>query len=425
MDYSTFIKILKKEVVPALGCTEPIAVALAAAKAVKVLNKKPEIMEIFVSRNILKNGMGVGIPGTGMTGLHIAAALGAVGGNAEAELEVLKDVTPQDIAIAKDMLSKEQVAIKLKTVPEKLYIEAVCKNGDDYSKVIIKDRHANIVLVQLNEQKIIEKQSEEAVEIVSEDINVELSVKEIYNFALNAPFEDIKFILEAAELNKKISEEGLIHSYGLSVGKNIHESVKKGLLSDDISSYAISVTAAASDARMAGCTYPVMSTAGSGNQGITATMPVVAVCEKLNLGEEKLARGLVLSNLITIHMKSFIGRLSALCGCGVAASTGSSCAITYLLGGELRNINYAIKNMIADVSGMICDGAKCGCALKIATAVSAAIQCAILAANNTEVSEHDGIIDECVEKTIRNLANIGNNGMVETDKVILDIMVCK
>ncbi|MEA4847331.1 MAG: L-serine ammonia-lyase, iron-sulfur-dependent, subunit alpha, partial [Clostridiaceae bacterium] len=213
--------------------------------------------------------------------------------------------------------------------------------------------------------------------------------------------------------------------FGLGVGKMMHNSIKKGLLKEDISSYAVSLTAAATDARMAGCMLPVMSTAGSGNQGITATMPVVAVAEKLNISREKLIRAIALSNLITIHIKSFIGRLSALCGCGVAASIGASCGITYIMGGNLESINCAIKNMIANVSGIICDGAKSGCALKIATAVSGAVQCAILAVNGTETSYRGGIVDKSIDKTIRNLDDIGNEGMEETDKVILGIMAGK
>lgn len=425
MEYSKYINILKKEVVIALGCTEPIAVALATARATKILGGIPDEIEVFVSGNILKNGMGVGIPGTGMTGLHIAAALGSVGGNSDLGLEVLKNVTENNIFIAKDMVKNNRVSIKIKEVESKLYIEAVCKKGKDVAIVLIKDKHSNITLEILND-KIVTSNENIEVNISNENSNsLDLSVEGIYKFIIEVPFEDIKFILEGAKINEKISKEGLKNDYGLSVGKKMYESIQKGLLSDDISSYTIAVTAAASDARMAGSTYAVMSTAGSGNQGITAIMPIVAVANKLNVGEEKLARALALSNLITIHIKSFIGRLSAMCGCGVAASTGASVGITYLLGGDLKNIGYAIKNMIADISGMICDGAKCGCALKIATAVGAAVQCAILAINNIEVSEHDGIIDESVEKTIMNLANIGNNGMVETDKIILDIMVCK
>ncbi|WP_138202934.1 serine dehydratase subunit alpha family protein [Haloimpatiens lingqiaonensis] len=423
-----FIEILKSEVVPALGCTEPIAVALAAAKAKEALNSCTEFIKVFVSDNILKNGMGVGIPGTGMTGLDIAAALGAIGGNPNVELEVLKDITKQNIEDAKEMLKGGRVSVNTKDVPNKLYIEVQCVSGKNISKAIIKDKHNNLVLVQLNEDILFQVEDEEEAEVsIDNDKNkehcVKLSVEDIYDFAINCPFEDIEFILEGAKMNRKIAEEGL-KGYGLNVGKTIIDNIKKGVLSDDIQNYAMALTAAASDARMAGCMYPVMSNSGSGNQGLTVMLPVVAVAEKLNASSEKLARALVLSNLIAIHIKTYLGRLSALCGC-VVASAGASCGITYLLGGQLKEINYSIKNMVGNISGMICDGAKTGCALKVSTGVSAAVQSSLLAMNNIVISEKEGIIEKDVEKTIKNIAQIGREGMLQTDKLILNIMTHK
>ncbi|WP_102401050.1 serine dehydratase subunit alpha family protein [Haloimpatiens massiliensis] len=423
-----FIEILKSEVVPALGCTEPIAVALAAAKAKEALNSYPELIKVFVSDNILKNGMGVGIPGTGMTGLDIAAALGAIGGNPNVELEVLKDITKQNIEDAKDMLKGGKVSVNTKAVPNKLYIEVQCVSEKNISKAIIKDKHNNLVLVQLNEEILFQVEDEEEAEVsIDKDKNkehcIKLSVEDIYDFAINSPLEDIEFILEGAKMNRKIAEEGL-KGYGLNVGKTIIDNIKKGVLSDDIQNYAMALTAAASDARMAGCMYPVMSNSGSGNQGLTVMLPVVAVAEKLNVSSEKLARALVLSNLVAIHIKTYLGRLSALCGC-VVASAGASCGITYLLGGQLKEINYSIKNMVGNISGMICDGAKTGCALKVSTGVSAAVQSSLLAMNNIVISEKEGIIEKDVEKTIRNIAQIGREGMLQTDKLILNIMTHK
>ncbi|WDV47890.1 L-serine ammonia-lyase, iron-sulfur-dependent, subunit alpha [Clostridiaceae bacterium M8S5] len=425
VDLKRYIDILKKEVVPALGCTEPIAVALAVAKAKDTLGKDVERVEVYVSPNIYKNGMGVGIPGTGMVGLDIASALGATGGNANAKLEVLKDITSEDIANAKKSLAEKRVEVKVKEVPNKLYIEAICLNGNDTSRVVIKDIHSNIVLVQLNDNILYKRKVSECdIEIDKTDEMIELSVKGIYEFAMNVDFKDIKFILEGAKLNKEISNEGLSGEYGLMVGKSLSQSIKEGILSDDIQSYAMAMTSAASDARMAGCMKSVMSNSGSGNQGITVILPVVAVSEKLNATEEELARALVMANLVAIHIKAYLGRLSALCGC-VVASAGASCGITYLMGGKLENIKYSIKNMIGNISGMICDGAKTGCALKVSTGVSAAVQSSILAMKGIQISNMDGIIDKCVEKTIRNIAKIGSSGMVETDKMILDIMVSK
>lgn len=423
--YDEFIKIVKKEVVPALGCTEPIAVALAAAKAREVLKVDPERTEVYVSANIYKNGMGVGIPGTGMVGLDIAAALGVVGGNSEEKLEVLKAITKEDISKSKELVDNNEICVKPKDVPNKLYVEAVCINKNHVARVVIKDMHSNIVLVQLNDEILFEAgNKEEKSEVKNEAVQPTLTVEKIYDFALNADFEDIEFILEGAKLNKAISKEGLREEYGLKVGKTIFENMEKGLLGDDIQNYAMAITAAASDARMAGSMLSVMSNSGSGNQGITVMLPVVAVAEKIDCDDEKLARALILSNLVAIHIKTYLGRLSALCGC-VVASAGASCGITYLLGGNLENVIYSIKNMVGNITGMICDGAKTGCALKVSTGVSAAVQAALLAINNIEISDKDGIIHKDIERTIQNIADIGTKGMAETDKLILDIMTCK
>lgn len=422
-NYERIIELLKKEIVPALGCTEPIAVALAASKARDILNDTPEKIDIWVSSNIFKNGMGVGIPGTELIGLNIAAALGAIGGNSNAELEVLKDINHEHLKKAKEAVRMNKVKVEVKDVAEKLYIECVCRKGDNYSRVIIKNEHSNIVHIEYNNKKLFEKDKSKFLETNSNE-EIELSINQIYEFTINSMYEDIMFMLDGVRLNKAIAKEGLKGDYGLQVGKKIAENVKKGILADDIMTHAMSLTAAASDARMDGCKLPVMSNSGSGNQGIVAYLPVVAVAEKIEANDEKLTRALILSNLIAIHIKRQLGRLSALCGCVVAA-TGASCGVTYLLGGKHENMIYSIKNMIGNISGIICDGAKTGCGLKVSTGVSAAIQSALLAIDGIEISENDGIIEKDIEKTIRNLTEIGTKGMLETDKLILDIMVCK
>lgn len=424
-DNNFFLNLIKSEVVPALGCTEPIAVALASSKASSLIKNDIKKINIFVSANILKNGMGVGIPGTGMVGLHIAAALGAIGGNPNAALEVLKDINKNQIDESKQFVNENKVSVAVKDVPNKLYIEAEIFDGENTSRVIIKDKHSNIVFIQLNDSILLDLSKEEIVcTDTNENPGVLATVEEIYNFATTANFNDIKFILDGAKMNKTISVEGLKNDYGLKVGKTLMHNIEKGLLSKDIQNYAMAYTAAASDARMAGSMLPVMSNSGSGNQGITVMMPVIAVAEQLNITEEKLARALILANLIAIHIKAYLGRLSALCGC-VVASSGASCGIAYLLGGNLENVKYAIKNMAGNIVGMICDGAKTGCALKVSTGVSAAVQAALLAIEKIEIGCTDGIIDADIEKTIQNLAVIGTKGMNETDKLILDIMTCK
>lgn len=432
------ISLLKKEVKPALGCTEPIAVALSTAKAVEIMEEKCPgcctagwrlaadfSIRVEVSGNILKNGMGVGIPGTGMIGLYIAAALGAVCGKSEYALEVLHDLEPGAIARAKELVERKKISINIADTTRKLYVKAYVSTGDGHeSSALIEDDHDNIVETCFDGSILhsghAQAKDEESAGMTGRDI----TVKEIFSFTENAEYEDIRFILESRDLNLALAQEGLQGDYGLKVGKTIHAARNREVFGSDFMSYAMSLTAAASDARMAGCTLPAMSNSGSGNQGITVTMPVIAYAIKYGTDEETLARALVLSHLVAIHIKGYLGRLSALCGC-VIASTGASCGIVYLRGGNCGHVCAAIKNMIGNITGMVCDGAKVGCAMKVASGVSSAIQSAVLALEGTCISEHDGIIEKDIEKTIRNLGQIGSEGMQNTDNMILDIMVCK
>ncbi len=424
-----YIDLLKAEVVPALGCTEPIAVALAVAKACEVLCEEPQQVELLLSPNIFKNGMGVGIPGTSTTGLPIAAALGAVYGKSTDCLEVLKGVDNEAVDKAKAFVKEGKVSIGVKKDSEKLYIEAICygANGNT-SKAIITTKHSNISQIELNNE-VIESGSEIK---VGENENtgsaskvvIPLSVNSIFSFATTVPYSQIKFIHKTVEYNYAIAQEGLSKDYGLMVGKKLKELVDKGILSDDIMNSAMSLTAAACDARMSGSVLPVMSNSGSGNQGLTATLPVYSVALKLKSDDEQIARALALSHLIAIHVKQYLGRLSALCGCVVAA-TGAGCGVSYLMGGGEKEMIYTIKNMIGNITGMICDGAKEGCALKVSTGVGAAIQSALLAIEGVVISSNDGIIEDDVEKTIRNLGEVGSKGMTQTDDLLLQIMVSK
>lgn len=424
MDKHTYIELLKKEVVPALGCTEPIAIAYATSKCKELLKDEIESINLFLSANIIKNALGVGIPGTGMIGIDIAAALGFIGGDSKLELQVLNNVTKEHIDTAKSMVTQGKVKIKLKENCDKLYIETHCKTKEHIAKVIISGNHNNIVKIELDENTILDNGNNE---FKNEECNIgrKITIESIYNFATNVEFKSIEFLLEGAKMNKLVSDEGLQGDYGLNVGKKMFNSTNIVLGGDSLQNRMVASTAAASDARMSGCTMPIMTTSGSGNQGITATMPSVILSAELRKSDEELARALAISNLVTIHVKSYIGRLSALCGAGIAASIGSSAAITYLLGGNIKNINYAIKNMIGNISGMICDGAKTTCALKIATGINAAIQCAILALNDIEPKENEGIVGIDVERTIENLGTLGVEGMENTDKTILNMMLNK
>jgi L-cysteine desulfidase len=434
--YSEIIELIRKEVKPALGCTEPIAVALAVAKAVEILEEKGDIsdrldkdfrIEVQVSANILKNGMGVGIPGTGMVGLQIAAALGAVCGKSSYGLEVLKDLDARSIDCAKESANSRQVKISLADTTKKLYIKAIVeveRDGNQQACTVIEDDHDNIVETRYNEQILSSSHKESSLEEQRYTLDYKLSVKEIYEFVKEVPYEDISFILESRTLNQALAEEGLRGRYGLKVGWAISLDSSKEVFGNDFLSYAMCMTAAASDARMAGCTLPAMSNSGSGNQGITVTMPIIAYSHKYKVSDEELARALALGHLIAIHIKGYLGKLSALCGC-VIASTGAACGLIYLRGGSYENICYSIKNMIGNITGMVCDGAKEGCAMKVASGVSCALQSAVLAMQNICISSIDGIIEEDIEKTIQNLGRIGSIGMQSTDNMILDIMVCK
>ena len=423
MTQAEMLQILKQELAPALGCTEPVAIAYAAAKARSVLGTMPNHAKILVSRNILKNAMGVGIPGTKVVGLEMAAALGIIGGNSDAILEVLDGVTPDQIQMA-EQFAKTGVEVEQKVTSKKLYIEVILKTEEDNASVVIEDSHTNITKITHGAVSIYDRSSCGEIEEAECDKSG-LTVDGIYEAVTRMAPEEFSFLNETIQMNWAIAQEGLQRRYGLGVGKNIYDSIKTEDKADDMQNYIVALAAAAADVRMAGGTKPVMTICGSGNQGITATLPVIAAVISLKASEEMLCRALALGCLITIHVKQFIGKLSPLCGCGMGSSIGVCCALTYLQGGGLSQIKSAINNMVADVSGIICDGAKAGCALKIATVISSAYQCSLLALKNSGAGELDGIVGADVENSIRNLGELGNRGMADTDRVILDMMVCR
>lgn len=418
-----YLKTLKKEVVPSEGCTEPIAIAYAASIAAEHLKGEIKEVNIYLSKNVIKNALGVGIPGTGGVGIEIAAALGISIQKSYKKLTILSNFTEDELKRAKEIVDKNIINIKQKNTHKALYIEVELLSETSKSKVIIEDTHTNVTLIECDDEIIMDNNSQ-----VSEDLEEDyklFKIADIYNFAKEADFDDIKFILESAKMNEKVSEEGLKGDYGLQVGSKIIQKGNFNLFSNDASNKIIAASAAASDARMDGCAMPIMTTAGSGNQGIACSIPVAQTARLLDKSEEELARALVLSNLVTIRIKKHMGRLSPLCGAGIAGATGASCGITYLLGGDLENINYCINNMISDLSGMICDGAKETCALKIATGTNAAIQCANLAMNGISATANDGIVAKDVEETIESIETLIQNGFKNVDDTILNIMLEK
>ena len=417
------IALVKSEVIPAIGCTEPIAVALCVAKAAEVLNKRPEKITVLLSANILKNAMGVGIPGTGMIGLPIAVALGALIGKSAYQLEVLKDSTPDAVEAGKRFIEEKRINISLKDdIEEKLYIEVCCEADTDKATAIIAGGHTCFTYIMHNGDILLDKQTTSCIE-EEEDV-LDLTLRKVYDFAMTTSLDDIRFILDTARLNKTAAERSFEGEYGHGLGKILRGTYEHRIMGDSVFSHILSYTSGACDARMAGAMIPVMSNSGSGNQGISATLPVLVYAEENGKSEEELIRALMLSHLTVIYIKQSLGRLSALCGCVVAA-TGSSCGITWLMGGTYEQVAYAVQNMIANLTGMICDGAKPSCALKVTTGVSTAVLSAIMAMENRCVTSVEGIIDEDVDQSIRNLTKIGSKGMNETDKVVLEIMTSK
>ena len=421
------IALMNREIIPAIGCTEPIAVALCVAKATEALGERPEHIEARLSANVLKNAMGVGIPGTGMTGLPIAMALGALIGKSEYELEVLKDLTPDAVAEGRRFIDEKRISVTLKQdITEKLYIEVEVKAGSNSAVAIISGGHTRFVWVSRNSDTLFNEQggnSSDNTQATTQR-DPELTMRRVWDFAMTAPLDELRFILDARRLNMNAAYESLKGDYGHTIGKLFRSESERNIMGDTLHCQIVGMTAAACDARMAGAMIPVMSNSGSGNQGLTSTVPVVVYAEQSKASEEQTIRALILSHLTVIYIKQSLGRLSALCGCVVAA-TGSSCGITYLMGGGYQEVTRAVKNMIANLAGMICDGAKPSCSMKCASGVSTAVVSALMAIHERCVTSVEGIIDDDVDRSIRNLTDIGRDAMTHTDAMILHIMTNK
>ena len=422
------LALIHKEVVPAIGCTEPMAVALCTARATEQLGCKPEKIEALLSANILKNAMGVGIPGTGMTGLPISIALGALIGKSAYQLEVLRDLTPDALEAGKQFIEEDRIDIQLKKgISEKLYIEIIVTAGEKQATAVVAKGHTNFVWVddgRMDEATLQRILPAGGTAEVADSDDIALNLKLVYDYATTAPLDEIRFILETRDYNMKAAREALKGNYGHNLGKSIDRPLAKGILGDSIYSRIIARTAAACDARMGGAMIPVMSNSGSGNQGICATNPVCVYAEENENTEEELIRGLMLSHLTAIYIKQSLGKLSALCGC-VVASTGSSVGITYLMGGDYARCCAAVKNMVANLTGMICDGAKPSCSLKLTSGVSTAILSALLAMEGKCVTSQEGIVDDDIDRSIHNLTAIGADAMCVTDEMVLGIMTSK
>ena len=428
MTNQELLHLLRSEVIPAIGCTEPIAVALCVARAKELLGCEPDAITVYLSKNVYKNALAVGIPNTGMTGLPIAIALGATVGKSEYMLEVLRDATPETVAYAKDYMLRVPAQIHINyEAPSILYIHAEVRKGDQTAQATIMDEHTKFVDIVQQGSSL--NKDEQQLNTSEPSVN-ELSLRRVYDFAMEVNPLDITFLKEGAEMNTTAAESSFSEQYGHGLGRLLRSTTlsstpeMKRLFGDTLFTKIISYTCGACDARMSGAMVQVMSNSGSGNQGISCSVPVYLYAKENDCNEERTLRALALSNLTVIYIKQSLGRLSALCGCVVAA-TGSAAGITYLMGGNYDEITYAIKNMIANISGMICDGAKPGCALKVTSGVATAIFSAYLAMQHSYADSTEGIVEDDIDRTIRNLTRIGHDGMQVTDDLILDIMTHK
>ena len=418
-----YIRLIRSETAPAMGCTEPAAGALCAAAAAAQLGCAPESLAVEVSSYIFKNAMNVGIPGTGETGLDIACAMGALCPKPELGLSVLGEFDPGRLPEARRLARNTRISVA-EGVP-KVYIRAVAHGGGSYGEAVIRDTHTGIVYLGRDGVPSMEKDMAPSSAPESGGEGAQLDIPGIWQFGQEVPLEALYFLRELVQVNCAMAEEGLSHPYGLQVGRQMHSGTAAGLIAEDTANFAAAYTAAAADARMSGCEQAVMSVAGSGNQGLTATLPVIAVARKSGKPEEVMLRALAISILTTIHAKEYIGRLSVLCGCGVASSIGVTAGVVYMLGGSLEQAEMGIRTMTADISGIVCDGAKPGCALKIATSVGAAMRAASFALSGIGASAHDGIVAGDVEETLKNLGELGADGMAGANQVILDMLLHK
>ena len=425
VNYDKIIEILNANMVLATGCTEPGAIALTAAAAAEKLGETVETLDVIASGNIIKNAYSAGIPGTGLTGIEYAAAIGAIVAKPEKQLEVINGITAEQLDTAKAMVAAKKVSLDLSKDPEKLYIEVIAKGNGHMTKAIVAKAHTNLCYLEKDGEVLMDTRSPSAEGgKAGIDVREYLSVAKIHEFATTVDVEKLDIIKQSVEVNSIIAGEGMKNDYGLMIGKSMEKEIKQGIRAYDCINYSMIIAAAAADARMAGADFSVVTNSGSGNQGISSSVPAIAIAEYMGKNREELLRAVTISSLMAIYIKAQFGKLSAFCGATVAAS-GTVAAITYMLGGGVKEMEYAVFNMIGNVTGMCCDGAKPDCALKIATCVNAAWQAALLAMKGIRVQSNEGIVDEDVDKTIANFCLLGNEGSVELDRLMLNIMLEK
>lgn len=417
--------ILQNEVKPAVGCTEPVAIALAAAAAASVLASHVDRIDVFLSPNVYKNGMNVGIPSIDEIGLDVAAALGASKRSYSDGLTILGNISPEVLSEAKNLLRNKSVSVKLKDTDKKVYVEVCAYSGSDCGRAVIEDKHDNITGIFYNDTTVysMEEVCAASTDGCMDEEFFDCKLTDIISEIEQLSYEDVAPMLDGLKMNEEAARLGMEKRLGIGTGYAIHKSMGDGIISKDLPNIAMMMTSAASDARMSGLVIPVMSSNGSGNNGLTAILPIAAYNHMHPQSNDKLARALAISHVITTYIKHYIGRLSPLCGCSIAAATGSACGITWLMGGVYRHIQGTVKNILANLAGVICDGAKPGCSLKLGTAAASGVQSALLAMGGYSACKNNGIVTGTAEQAIKNLGTLSRNGMGNVDKTIIDIMV--
>lgn len=423
---SKILNLLKTEVKPAMGCTEPVAVTLAAAKAASIVDTSEIIKaEIRLCPNVYKNGLAVGLPGTGKYGHEYAVAFGISGLNWEKGLSLYEDISEEIINKGESYIKAGIIHTDIIDTAEKVLIEVSLYSADSISKVTIKGAHDNIVLIEKDNDIVFEKESGNTTSVHDHSIIFESKISDLIKTIENIDDENLAFMYDGIEMNKKIAHEGIDKALGMGIGSSFKMNIEKGVLCSDLITRSMMYTAGASDARMSGIVMPVMSSNGSGNNGLTAILPIYAYSTLFETDRKKLNKAIAISHTINSYIKNYIGKLSPICGCGVAAATGSAAAIVWLMGGSYSEIDGCIKNMIGNTAGMICDGAKNGCAMKLSTSAAAAVQAAITALNGKIISGNEGIVAQSAEETVKNLGLLAIEGMKNADITMIEIMKSK
>lgn len=422
----SLIQFLKKDVAPALGCTEPVCVALCAANAAKHLDDEILAISVEVNANIYKNGMSAGIPNFDKVGLEYAAALGALMCNPEKQLELMQDITPQIRTRAAQLVEDGRVKVCIDEAQTALYVKCIVRGKNGSCSCIIRNAHTNVVSIEKNGISVFSQNSEAAAQDNRfVDALMQMKISEMLELIEGMSEEDLCFMLDGVEMNERLAGYSMEHDSGVGIANTLRNLKGSNLLADDLMTRIQILVAAAAENRLDGCPYPTMSSSGAGTKGLVVILPISETAKAVHASREKAVKALAFGHCVNRYINAYIGKLAPMCSCAMASSTAACAAMTWLLGGKDEQIGHAIRNMTGTITGMICDGGKVGCALKVAASSAAALMCALTAANGAALRITDGICAESPEDCIRNIARIANPGMLATDREILNIMLEK